>query len=74
MTTDTIEVLAWNVQGEIGISDSRMQAQLDFLREHTAGMDIIMFQSVNYEPQSGDEWGGPIGIAAKALRTAPLNR
>jgi len=73
MTTGTIEVVAWNVQGEIGISDSRMQAQLDFLREHAAGMDIIMFQSVNYKPQSGDEWGGQLGSLLEHFERAEQN-
>lgn len=58
---DPISVMTWNLNGERGISDERMQVQLEFLDEHAAVTDIVMFQAVNYEPEDGEQWGGQLG-------------
>ena len=54
--------MSWNVQGEVGISDKRMQQQLEFLQAHTSDVDLILFQAVNYERTENDGWGGQLGI------------
>lgn len=59
--SENITVVSWNVQGEIGISDERMQRQLDFLENHATGVDLFLFQAVNYEGGEGDGWGGQLG-------------
>ncbi|PSQ08526.1 hypothetical protein BRC95_03075 [Halobacteriales archaeon QS_5_68_33] len=56
-----MRVLSWNVQGEIGISDKRMQQQLDFLETHAPDIDLFLFQAVDYERTDDDGWGGQLG-------------
>lgn len=58
---EPISVMTWNVNGEGGISDDRMQIQLEFLSENAATVDLLMFQAVNYELEDGGEWGGQLG-------------
>jgi len=38
--TATLTAMSWNVQGEIGISESLMKSQLDFLDTHTTDIDL----------------------------------
>ena len=52
--------MSWNVQGEIGISDKRMQQQLDFLQAHALDIDLLLFQAVHYERTEDDGWGGQL--------------
>lgn len=59
--TECITVLCWNVQGEIGISDTRMQRQLAFLETHAANVDLFLFQAVNYECTENNSWKGQLG-------------
>lgn len=47
--SERFTAISWNVQGEIGVSDSRMKEQLDFLETHTSDVDLALFQAVNYE-------------------------
>ena len=54
-----MKALSWNVQGETGISDQRMQRQLDFLKVHAADVYFLLIQAVNYERTEKDGWGGP---------------
>lgn len=42
--TECITAASWNVQGEIGISDTRMQRQIDFLETHGTDIDLFLFQ------------------------------
>lgn len=58
--SDNMTVVSWNVQGEIGISDNRMQRQLDFLGTHAEHVDLFLFQAVNYEPEPTEGWGGQL--------------
>jgi endonuclease/exonuclease/phosphatase family metal-dependent hydrolase len=53
--------MSWNVQGEIGIGEVRLQRQLDFLDEHTADVDLFLFQAVHYEPEPMDNGHGQLG-------------
>lgn len=57
----TITALTWDVHGEVGASDAKIRGQLDFLDEHASGVDIFLFQAVNYEQGDGDRWGGQLG-------------
>lgn len=59
--TECITAASWNVQGEIGISDRRMQRQIDFLEPHMTDIDLFLFQAVNYEETKGDGWEGQLG-------------
>lgn len=59
--TETISAMSWNVQGEIGIGDVRMQRQLDFLDNHTTDIDLFLFQAVNHEEGLKDGWQGQLG-------------
>lgn len=54
-------VLSWNVQGETGISDQRMQQQLNFLKAHASDIDLLLIQAVSYERTENDGWGGQLG-------------
>lgn len=56
-----MKVMSWNVQGEIGISDTRMQRQLGFLEAHASDIDLLLFQAVNYERTKDEGWGGQLG-------------
>ena len=56
-----MRVLSWNVQGEIGISDKRMQQQLDFLETHAPDIGLFLFQAVDYERTDDGGWGGQLG-------------
>ena len=58
---DRMIVLIWNVQGEIGIGEDRLNRQLEFLDKHTQNVDLFLFQAVNYEQDSEDEWAGQLG-------------
>jgi hypothetical protein len=53
--------LSWNVHGEIGISESRMRRQLDFLDARTTDIDLLLLQAANYERSDGTEWSGQLG-------------
>lgn len=44
-----MDVMSWNVQGEIGISTERMQQQLETLGRHISEIDVFLFQAVHYE-------------------------
>jgi endonuclease/exonuclease/phosphatase family metal-dependent hydrolase len=59
--TTTLTAMSWNVQGEIGISESRMQRQLDFLDTHTTDIDLFLLQAVHYESDSSGTWHGQLG-------------
>lgn len=59
--------MSWNVQGEIGISDTRMQRQLRFLEAHASDIDILLLQAVNYERTGDDDWGGQLGTLCDYL-------
>lgn len=65
-----ITAMSWNVQGEIGISDARMQRQLDILETQTPDVDIFLFQAVNYKSGTGDGWAGQL----RALRDHLVER
>lgn len=56
-----MRVMSWNVQGETGISDRRMQQQLKFLQAHASDIDLLLFQAVHYERTENDGWGGQLG-------------
>lgn len=55
-----MRVMSWNVRGETGISDKRMQQQLDFLRAHASDIDLLLFQAIHYERTEDDGWGGQL--------------
>lgn len=57
---EPISVVTWNINGEVGISDERMEAQLEFLDEKVAETDILMFQAVSYGSEDGEQWGGQL--------------
>lgn len=59
--TGAISVLSWNLQGEVGISEDRLQHQLDFLDTHTADIDLFLFQAVNSEEGQPGDWAGHLG-------------
>lgn len=59
--TATLTAISWNVQGEIGISESRMQSQLDFFDTHTTDIDLFLLQAIHYEPGSAGTWHGQLG-------------
>lgn len=59
--TETLTAMSWNVQGEIGIGDVRMQRQLDFLDDHTTDVDLFLFQAVNYKEGPTNSWQGQLG-------------
>lgn len=59
--SEKMTILSWNVQGEIGVSDRRLQEQLDFLDEHTSDIDLFLFQAVHYEETATDTWAGQLG-------------
>lgn len=59
--TATLTALSWNVQGEIGIGEARLQRQLDFLDANATGVDLLLLQAVHYEPGSGNGWEGQLG-------------
>lgn len=61
-------VLSWNVQGEIGIDDDRMEHQLDFLNEHITNVDCFLLQAVNSEEGSTDNWEGQLGTLLDYFR------
>jgi endonuclease/exonuclease/phosphatase family metal-dependent hydrolase len=63
--SDTFTVVSWNVQGEIGISDDRMQQQLEFLGTHAEHVDFFLFQAVNYEQKPTEGWGGQLGTLSE---------
>jgi len=56
-----MRVMSWNVQGEIGIGDERMQQQLDVLDAYASDIDIFLFQAVHYERAPDGRWGGQLG-------------
>lgn len=58
---DDITAMSWNVQGEIGISDGRLQRQLDFLETHAMDVDLFLFQAVNYKFGEQGRMGGQLG-------------
>ena len=60
--TGDITAMSWNVRGEIGISDDRMQRQLRFLDDHTTDIDFFSFQAVNYEKGSAGDREGQLGV------------
>ena len=60
--TGDITAMSWNVRGEIGISDDRMQRQLRFLDDHTTDIDFFSFQAVNYEKGSTGNREGQLGV------------
>jgi exonuclease III len=57
----TITVCSWNVRGEIGASKERIERQLEFLRTDASGVDVFLFQAVNYERVAEGEWSGQLG-------------
>lgn len=59
--SNTITAMSWNVQGEIGIGDARMQRQLDVLNEYASEVDLFMFQAVNYEENPAGSRQGQLG-------------
>lgn len=59
--TETLTAMSWNIQGEVGISGSRMQRQLDFFETHTKDIDVFLLQAVNYETSSSGAWQGQLG-------------
>lgn len=58
--TECITAASWNVQGEVGISDTRMQRQIDFPETYGRDIDLFLFQAVNYEESEGDGWEGQL--------------
>lgn len=58
---ESITAMTWNVQGEIGIGDDRMERQLEFLDVHTTEIDLFLFQAVNYKKGSTETWQGQLG-------------
>lgn len=62
-------IMSWNVQGEIGISDRRLQQQLDFLDEHTLDIDLFLFQAVHYEESAAVAWAGQLGALREYFST-----
>lgn len=58
--TEPMAVMSWNIKGEVGITDERMERQIEFLDTHTTGIDIHLFQAVNYERTEGG-WDGQLG-------------
>lgn len=54
-------ILSWNVNGEGGISDDKIERQLDFLQEHASDVDVLLFQAVNYERYESKGWEGQLG-------------
>jgi|AntDeeMinimDraft_5_1070356.scaffolds.fasta_scaffold01623_3 endonuclease/exonuclease/phosphatase family metal-dependent hydrolase len=62
-----LRVLSWNVQGEIGISDQRMQEQLEFLDTQLLDTDLLLFQAVNYERRDDGDWGGQLDTLTEFL-------
>lgn len=67
---ESISIMTWNANGEIGISDDRMRGQLEFLDEYASEVDIVLFQAVNYEPERGGEWGGQLGSLVEHFERA----
>lgn len=59
--TGNFTVISWNVQGEIGIDDTRLKRQLDFLDNYATDIDCFLFQAVNSEEGSTDAWEGHLG-------------
>lgn len=59
--TDMFRVMTWNLQGEVGIDESRLQRQLDVLDTHAGDVDCLLFQAVNAEEGSPGDWGGHLG-------------
>lgn len=59
--TTSLTVLSWNVQGETGIRDERLQRQLNFLETQTTDVDVFLLQAVNYEGNPMDGWDGQLG-------------
>lgn len=59
--TGTITAMSWNVRGESGVSESRMQRQLDFFENHTGSIDVFLLQAVQYEENSAGVWQGQLG-------------
>lgn len=59
--SESLTVLSWNVRGEIGISESRLQRQREFLEQHTDTVDLFLLQAVHYEKVHTGEWDGQLG-------------
>lgn len=68
--SEGITVLCWNVQGEIGISDTRMDRQLEFLEAYATDVDFFLFQAVNYDLAEGERWEGQLGVLCGYLEEA----
>lgn len=66
--TGDFTVLSWNVQGEIGIDDTRMEHQLDFLDDHATNIDCFLFQAVNSEVGLSGNWEGHLGALIDYFR------
>lgn len=56
-----MNVLTWNLQGEIGIGEDRLRRQLDFLDAHATEIDLFLFQAVNSEVGEPGDWAGHLG-------------
>lgn len=59
--TDHCAVMTWNVRGEIGIGETRLRRQLDFLDDQARDVDLFLFQAMNYEERAGGSWKGQLG-------------
>ena len=58
--SENITVMTWNVHGEIGASDERIQRQVKFFEEHHRDTDLFLLQAVNYRKEEGG-WSGQLG-------------
>lgn len=70
---ETITAISWNVQGEIGIGDARLHRQIEFLEEHTDGVDLYLLQAVNSERGTPDGWEGHLGALVEFFEERDYN-
>lgn len=61
MTTETVTVLTWNIQGEVGVGAERLERQLAFLDRQVGDLDVVLLQAVHYEGSPEDGWEGQLG-------------
>ena len=68
-----LDVLTWNLQGEIGISDHRLERQRSFLDTHCSDVDCFLLQAVNAEEGSPGDWAGHLGAMIEYFEDRGFN-
>lgn len=55
--TEGLTFLSWNLNGETPVSDSQLEAQLDFIDDQCGDVDVLLFQAVRNESTGTKSWG-----------------